>query len=152
MLKVFSYLHKFWSNYEFFASQCKSITFVHRNINKDAASTYSGFIETIDYNLNTDTDSTFIYDYLDLDSDDDSCNDLTEAGFEDKDPDGDGIMGEGQPTFDNGKIDSRGKYKDHTYPDPLKDTDDSLYLFQKAGTGISITNQPSNVSECEDRP
>ena len=138
------------TNYEFFASQCKSITFVHRNINKDAASTYSGFIETIDYNLNTDTDSTFIYDYLDLDSDDDSCNDLTEAGFEDKDPDGDGIMGEGQPTFDNGKIDSRGKYKDHTYPDPLKDTDDSLYLFQKAGTGISITNQPSNASECED--
>ena len=26
----------------------------------------SGFIETIDYNLNTDTDSTFIYDYLDF--------------------------------------------------------------------------------------
>ena len=98
--------------YEFFASQCRSLTFVHRNINKDSSSSYSGFIETINYNLNTDSDSSFKYDYLDLDSDDDTCNDLSEAGFGDKDPDGDGIMGEGQATYDNGKIDSRGKYKD----------------------------------------
>ena len=135
--------------YEFFASECKSIIFIHRNINKDAASSYSGFIETINYNLNTDNDSNFLYDFLDLDSDDDSCNDLTEAGFEDKDPDGDGIMGTGPATFDNGKIDIRGKYKDHTYPDPLKDIAGEKYLFQKAGTPISITNQPSTTEECE---
>ena len=137
--------------YEFFASQCKSLTFIHRNINKDESSSYSGFIETINYNLNSDSDSSFQYDYLDLDSDDDLCNDLTEAGFADKDPDGDGIMGEGQPTFDNGKIDSRGKYKDHSYPDPLKDIDNLLYLFQKAGSSVSITKQPDNITECEDR-
>jgi gliding motility-associated-like protein len=137
------------SPYEFFASDCKSITFIHRNINKDATSSYSGFIETIDYSLNTDSDSTFLYDFYDLDSDNDTCNDLTEAGFEKLDPDGDGILGTGLPTFDNNKIDERGKYKDHTYPDPLKDNAEEKYLFQKSGTAISITNQPSTANECE---
>jgi len=136
--------------YEFFASECRSLIFEHNIINKDANSSYSGFIETIDYNLNTDLDSSFNYDFIDLDSDDDSCNDLTEAGFEELDPDGDGVLGTGLPTFDNGKIDNRGKYIDHTFPDPLKDTDNEIYLFQKAGTSITITKQPESVSECED--
>ena len=51
--------------YEFFASEVRAITFVHRNINKDEASSYSGLIETIDYNINTDLDSTFIYEEYD---------------------------------------------------------------------------------------
>ena len=100
------------TSYEFFASECKSITFIHRNINKDATSSYSGFVETIDYSLNTDSDSAFLYDFYDLDSDNDTCNDLIEAGFEKLDPDEDGILGTGIPTFDNNKIDERGKYKD----------------------------------------
>ena len=135
--------------YEFFASECKSITFIHRNINKDNNSSYSGFIETIDYNLNTDSDSNFLYDFLDLDSDDDGCNDLTEAGFESNDLDGDGVMGNGPPTFDNGKIDERGRFIGHTYPEPLKDISGEKYLFQKAGTAITIENQPQTASECE---
>jgi len=60
-------------------------------------------------------------------------------------------MGTGLPTFDNGKIDERGRYKDHDYKDPLKDTNDTKYLFQKAGSPISITQQPKGLSECEDR-
>ena len=117
--------------YEFFASECTSITFIHRNINKDNNSSYSGFIETIDYNLNTDSDSNFLYDFLDLDSDDDGCNDLTEAGFESNDLDGDGVMGNGPPTFDNGKIDERGRFIGHTYPEPLKDISGEKYLIQQ---------------------
>jgi len=135
--------------YEFFASQVRAISFIHKNINKDVVSSYSGFIETIDYSVNTDLDSTFIYDMFDLDSDNDTCNDLTEAGFEDKDPDLDGILGTGIPTFDNGKIDNRGRYKEHTYPDPLKDIAEEKYLFQKASTPISITNQPLTTDKCE---
>jgi gliding motility-associated-like protein len=135
--------------YEFFASECSSLIFEHNTINKDASSSYSGFVETIDYNLNTDLDNSFNYDYIDLDSDDDLCNDLSEAGFKELDPDEDGILGTGLPTFDNGKIDNRGKYIDHTYPDPLKDTNNEVYLFQKAGTAIAINNQPSTVNGCE---
>ena len=135
--------------YEFFASDVRAISFIHRNINKDEVSSYSGFIETIDYNVNTDLDSTFIYDVFDLDSDNDLCNDLTEAGFIDKDPDFDGILGTGIPTFDNGKIDQRGKYIDHTYPDPLKDKTGEKYLFQKASSAIVITKQPILPNQCE---
>jgi len=136
--------------YEFFASHCKSVIFVHTSINKDANSSYFSFVETINYNLNTDSDISFTYDYIDLDSDDDTCNDLTEAGFKALDPDRDGILGTGLPTFDNDKIDNRGKYIDHTYSDPLKDANDELYLFQKVNESVIIINQPESIAQCEE--
>ena len=44
-----------------------------------------------------------IPNFLDLDSDDDGCNDVVEAGFSDLD--GDGILGEGDPDVDeNGQV------------------------------------------------
>ena len=135
--------------YEFLASQCRSLIFTHKNINKDNASSYSGFIETIDYNLNTDSDNTFQYDFIDLDSDDDTCSDLSEAGFKEFDPDSDGILGTGLPTFDNGLIGPRGRYKTHDYTiEPLKDIADEKYLFQKKGTAIAIVTQPINAEDC----
>ena len=39
-------------------------------------------------NIPTDTDSDFIFDYLELDSDADGCFDVVEAGFTDGDSDG----------------------------------------------------------------
>ena len=138
--------------YEFFASECKAISFIHRNINTDSASSFVGFIETVEYNLNSDSDVGLVYDTLDLDSDDDGCNDLTEAGFEDLDPDGDGVLGTGLPTFDppSENIDNRGRYIGHTYDDPLKDTDDKLYLFQKVNVSVTIDSQPESIAQCED--
>ena len=52
---------------------------------------FKGNISAFDYFLDTDLDT--IPDYFDLDSDEDGCYDVIEAGFEDAD--GDGIFGVG---------------------------------------------------------
>jgi len=50
-----------------------------------------------------DTDNDGVFDYLDLDSDGDNCNDVLESGG--NDPDNDGILGEAPYTYDaNGRV------------------------------------------------
>ena len=48
----------------------------------------NGMDDASESNMPTDTDSDFIFDYLELDSDDDGCFDVVEAGFTDGDSDG----------------------------------------------------------------
>ena len=63
--------------------------------------------------LSVDNDT--IPDYLDLDSDDDGCYDVVEAGFVDED--GDGILGVGVPVVNNlGQVVTDG---DDGYNDPI---------------------------------
>ncbi|GIQ61033.1 hypothetical protein Flavo103_41690 [Flavobacterium collinsii] len=56
-----------------------------------------------------DTDKDGIYDYLDLDSDNDGCSDVLEAGH--TDPDNDGILGTSPVVVDgNGQVTGQGGY------------------------------------------
>ena len=89
---------------------------------------------------------------FDSDSDNDDCNDITEADFTslsnfEGDNDNDGIYGSGEQTFDNGKINDRGLVKVHfdegVYAvDPKKDSSDN-YLFQISGVPVQIIDEPS---------
>ena len=54
-----------------------------------------------------DSDGDNTADYLELDSDNDGCNDVAEAGY--TDANGDGILGAASPTFNtNGTVDTTG--------------------------------------------
>ena len=56
-----------------------------------------------------------IADYLELDSDNDGCNDVAEAGY--TDANGDGILGAASPTFNtNGTVDTTGTSSEDTIP------------------------------------
>ena len=86
---------------------------------------------------------------------DDACYDVTEAGFDDVD--GDGILGEGVPTYPTpAQVDSRGRIIDpaHNYDTTLilKDAVSGEYYFQQVGQAVSITTQPTNQSACIGEP
>jgi gliding motility-associated-like protein len=83
---------------------------------------------------NTDADT--FYNYLDLDSDNDNCNDVIEAGF--ADPNNDGIIGNNPVTvnFSNGLVTSAVGY---TTPNPI-------YIVSAP---ITITTQPSDITACQ---
>jgi hypothetical protein len=83
-----------------------------------------------DHPINSDT----IPDYLDIDSDGDECNDVTEAGFDD----GiliDGILGDVVPTYDDSQVDNRGRVIDpeHNYETfPLTDPVTTFIISNKS--------------------
>ncbi len=84
----------------------------------------------------TDTDSDGSFNYIDLDSDGDSCNDVIEAGFTDNN--NDGILGNNPVTINsNGIVTSR--IDGYTTP----------HSNYTTAALIIITKQPSNQSECE---
>ena len=82
------------------------------------------------------TDALLLNDYVDLDSDDDLCNDVVEAGF--LDPNNDGLLGNIAPPTVNtkGVITGSGGY---TIPNP-----DYVTI-----SPINITTQPVNITTCE---
>ena len=142
--------------FEFIGYDLSEIQFTHHADNTSGSSIFKGKIVGIDLTVNSDTshpaNSDIIPDYFDLDSDGDDCFDVTEAGFDDVD--GDGILGEGVPNYDDSKVDSRGRIIDpaHNYdtPLPLKDAVSGVYYFQQVGQAVSITTtgQPTNQAAC----
>ncbi|WP_010518297.1 Ig-like domain-containing protein, partial [Croceivirga radicis] len=86
-------------------------------------------------------------DYLELDADNDGCNDVTEAGF--TDGDGDGILGESPLVVDaNGVVTGTNVSDGYTEPANVDSATDPNYDFQQPGTTPSITNaanQPQDV-------
>ena len=88
----------------------------------------------LNYTL-ADTDADGNHNYIDLDSDNDWCNDVVEAGFTDSN--NDGLLGSSTPTLVNsyGLVTSGLGY---TLPNPN-------YLI---ATPILITTQPTNVNAC----
>jgi hypothetical protein len=86
-----------------------------------------------------DSDSDNSYDGYELDSDNDLCNDIDEAGF--TDPNNDGVLGE-LPTV----VDSNGLVLGADVVDgytPPKDSNtNSIYDFQEAGSVPVISAQP----------
>lgn len=83
-----------------------------------------------------DTDADELLNYIDLDSDNDACTDVLEAGFTDSN--GDGILGNNAPVTPTGLISGSGGY---TTPNPL-------YL---TATPIIIADQPVENLGCETR-
>lgn len=86
-----------------------------------------------------DSDSDTNYDFLELNSDNDSCNDVTEAGYTDGDDDG--ILGSSPVTVDANGLVTSGT-DGYTLPNDA-DTN-SVFDFQEAGTDPAITVQPSD--------
>lgn len=84
-------------------------TFSSISFNYTAAENWVNFAFGADVPVACDFDGDGIADQLDLDSDNDGCKDVSEAGG--TDPDGDGILGTGAPTVDvNGKVTGQGGY------------------------------------------
>lgn len=87
------------------------------------------------YNL-ADTDTNGDFNYIDLDSDDDLCNDVIEAGF--TDPNSDGQLGANPVTVNTHGI-ITGTTDGYTTPN-------GNYII---ATPILVTKQPENQSICE---
>ena len=82
-----------------------------------------------------DTDGDGIYNYVELDSDGDLCNDVTEAGYSDSNSDG--ILGATPPTFDANGLVTSGTGYGTPHPDYI------------TSAPITITTQPQNRITCE---
>ena len=100
-----------------------------------------GILDTVEDNgvVDRDTDGDGDPDRIDLDSDNDACFDVTEAGF--TDGDGDGELGDAPVTVDaSGQVTSG--VDGYTPPNDLdgNGTPD----FQEAGTGATITTEPTD--------
>jgi hypothetical protein len=136
-------------DFEFLAFGIDGIKITHYVKDNTSDGVFKGNISGFDYFLDTDSDT--VPDYLDLDSDGDACYDVTEAGFDDVD--GDGILGEGVPTYPTpAQVDSRGRIIDpvHNYDTTLIliDAVSGEYYFQQVGQAVSITTQPTSQSAC----
>jgi hypothetical protein len=140
--------------FEFIGYNLEGIQFTHYADNNTGDAVFKGNITGIDYALNSDENhpinSDTIPDYLDIDSDGDECNDVTEAGFDD----GiliDGILGDVVPTYDDSQVDNRGRVIDpeHNYETfPLTDPITTFYYFQQVGRAVEIIDEPSSTSGC----
>ena len=105
-----------------------------------STSTFGFKISLKDLPIDTDGDS--FYDYKDLDSDDDSCYDTFEAGF--NDPDNNGRLGIEPITLDSlGRVIGQGGYLT-----PLDADSNSIFDFQEATALVSITSHPTSLSVC----
>ncbi|TAI46698.1 HYR domain-containing protein [Flagellimonas allohymeniacidonis] len=90
-----------------------------------------------------DSDSDTNYDFLELDADNDSCNDVIEAGF--TDDNSDGLLGPASVVVDaNGLVTSGSD----GYTTPNDNNGNTVFDFQEAGTTPSITTQPVDQSIC----
>ena len=131
--------------YEFLASEITGISITQKRTNTTTNGVFSGIISIQNYSIDTDEDK--VNDYLDLDSDGDVCNDVIEAGFIDED--GDGIIGVGIPTFDNGGVNDKGGITGHDYTIlPLED-DNGIYFFQKVSSPVLINSLPVSKTACQ---
>mgnify|MGYP000509984593 CR=1 FL=1 len=132
-------------NYEFLASEITGISITQKRSNTSTNGVFSGILSVQNYNIDTDSDN--ITDYLDLDSDQDGCNDVTEGGFIDQD--GDGKVGTGIPTTENNGVDNDGGITDHDYSvEPLKDSS-GIFIFQKISLPVTINSIPVATTACQ---
>jgi hypothetical protein len=131
-------------DFEFLAFNVDGIKLTHFVEDNTSNGSFKGNISAFDYFLDTDLDT--IPDYFDLDSDEDGCYDVIEAGFEDADADG--IFGVGVPTYPDSEVDSRGLVIGQDYTILPTDDGSGNYYFQQVGQAVSITDQPTNQSAC----
>jgi len=99
---------------------------------------------TVDYTI-ADSDADSDFDFRELDSDDDGCNDVIEAGYTDDNDDG--LLGDAPLTVDpdNGVVTSG----TDGYTTPRDGDANSTFDFQEAiSAGISINTQPAASTIC----
>ncbi len=97
---------------------------------------------TINYGI-VNSDTTGPNDYLDLDSDDDGCNDVNEAGF--TDDNSDALLGPISINVDSNGLVTSGS---DGYTTPADGDTNSIYDFQEAGSAPSITIEPTSTAAC----
>ena len=121
-----------------FNISCKDgFNIVIGNTNHDGPSKFDHSTKVIAYVCN-DVDDDGNLNNKDLDSDDDNCYDVSEAGFIDKD--NDGILSK-SPV----KIDSLGRViEDLGYKQPLDNDNNGILDFMEKGFEINIISQPVN--------
>ena len=135
------------TSFQFFASQSSGLVFTHHN-DSSVDSVFEGHIRVI--NLDSFSDSDNLADAFDLDSDDDGCFDVIEAGF--LDPDNDGRLQQAPLNIDDNTVDDNGLVIGHNYDSLPKDFDNNaIYDFQELGdpAEISPNGNPVSVQVCE---
>ena len=134
-------------SFQFFATQSSGLVFTHHN-DSSVDSVFEGHIRVI--NLDSFSDSDNLADAFDLDSDDDGCFDVIEAGF--LDPDNDGSLQQAPLTIDDNTVNENGLVIGHNYDSLPKDNDsNAVYDFQELGNPaeISPNGNPVSVQVCE---
>ena len=140
------------NNSEFISSSLTNISITHtlENVTKDGELTFQ--IKIIDHPIDTENDN--IPDHSDLDSDNDSCFDVTEAGNED--PDNDGLAGASpifyDPTNAASTADVRGRvfYSGYDFnTQPLDNDNNTIYDFQEPSPIPSFSSQPMTTTVTE---
>lgn len=92
---------------------------------------------------NTDSDGDGILDSIELDSDNDGCNDVLEAGFTDNNADG--LLGPIPVTTDGNGVVNSGT---DGYTIPADGDSDAVFDYRQSGAPPSITAQPVNAPIC----
>ena len=134
-------------SFQFFATQSSGLVFTHHN-DSSVDSVFEGHIRVI--NLDSFSDSDNLADAFDLDSDEDGCFDVIEAGF--LDPDNDGRLQQAPLTIDDNTVNENGLVIGHNYDSLPKDNDSNgVYDFQELGNPaeISPNGNPVSVQVCE---
>ena len=134
-------------SFQFFATQSSGLVFTHHN-DSSVDSVFEGHIRVI--NLDSFSDSDNLADAFDLDSDEDGCFDVIEAGF--LDPDNDGRLQQAPLTIDDNTVNENGLVIGHNYDSLPKDNDsNAVYDFQELGNPaeISPNGNPVSVQVCE---
>ena len=134
-------------SFQFFATQSSGLVFTHHN-DSSVDSVFEGHIRVI--NLDSFSDSDNLADAFDLDSDEDGCFDVIEAGF--LDPDNDGRLQQAPLTIDDNTVNENGLVIGHNYDSLPKDFDNNaIYDFQELANPaeISPNGNPVSVQVCE---
>jgi gliding motility-associated-like protein len=135
------------TSFQFFASQSSGLVFTHHN-DSSVDSVFEGEIKVI--NLDSFSDSDGLADAFDLDSDDDGCFDVVEAGF--LDLDNDGRFDQAPLTIDDNTVSSSGLVIEQDYSSiPDDNNNNDVYDFQELGSPaeISPNGNPISVEVCE---
>ncbi|MFL2596175.1 MAG: T9SS type B sorting domain-containing protein [Flavobacteriaceae bacterium] len=134
-------------SFQFFSTQSSGLVFTHQN-DSSVDSVFEGHIRVI--NLDSFSDSDNLADAFDLDSDDDGCFDVIEAGF--LDPDNDGRLQQAPLTIDDNTVNDNGLVIGHNYDSLPNDFDsNAVYDFQELANPaeISPNGNPVSVQVCE---
>lgn len=91
----------------------------------------------------SDSDGDNIYDPYELDSDNDSCNDVNEAGY--TDPNSDGVLGPLPITINSSGLVTSGV---DGYTAPADVNSNTIYEFQEVGAAPTISTEPISLTVC----
>jgi len=140
------------SKFVFQVNNSSGLVFTHHNDSSED-SMFNGVFGI--RNLDRFSDNDLSSDKYDLDSDDDGCFDVVEAGF--LDPDSDGKLGQSPLTIDDNTVSNRGAVINHPYaltrdgPRPYDRDYNGIFDFQEQGSPaeVSASGHPVSVEVCD---